>query len=154
MRIYRTYFVVVVAFLLYSCKSNKQFIEENKTNYGYIKFYLEKRDKKSKSIERVYAVVDSSGYRSYYNFFPDRIQRTTEISKNMIYTAFYGELPKKYSNKEFVNFSALDSLVLNQGNNILNSLSLEKFKKSIGSKAFIIEVNYYHGYPKSEPFKT
>ena len=71
----------------------------------------------------------------------------------MIYTVFDGDLPQDYNKNIYLKFSPLDKLILNHGNRILDSLGLKNFKRTNNGKAFIIEVNYYHGYPKNKSFK-
>ena len=71
----------------------------------------------------------------------------------MIYTVFDGDLPQDYGKNIYLKFSPLDKLILNHGNRILDSLGLKNFKRTNNGKAFIIEVNYYHGYPKNKSFK-
>nr|WP_315218811.1 hypothetical protein [uncultured Flavobacterium sp.] len=147
------YFIVLGTLLFTSCSSNKLLLTKMDTQYGKVKFYSEKISKYNKDIARIYAAVDSLGYRSYYKFYPDKIVRTTERSKQMIYTVSKEKLSNVYDKKLYLKFSSLDNLILQRGNRILDSLNLEKFKRSERAEAFIIEVNYYHGYPKHEKFK-
>jgi hypothetical protein len=81
MRIYKTCLVLVVAFFTFNSKSNRQFIEKNKTNYGDVKFlFRKKKDKENKKYQSLRSEVDSSGYK--VSSFPDRIEeKEQQISK-------------------------------------------------------------------------
>jgi hypothetical protein len=137
----------------FGCSSGINLVSKSKTNYGQLNFYSEKAKKGDTDIQRIYASVDSSGKRSYYSFSADRIVKTTETTKELTYTVYYGPLPEKYDTHLYHKFSFLDSLVLTQGDNLLDSLGLDNFKRSKGSEGYIIEVSYYHGYPKNKKFK-
>jgi hypothetical protein len=79
--------------------------------------------------------------------------KTTETTKELTYTVYYGPLPEEYDTRLYHKFSFLDSLVLTQGDHLLDSLGIHNFKRSKGGQAYIIEVNYYHGYSKNKKFK-
>jgi len=146
------YFIFLII-VFYSCNSNIKLIDKNHTKYGSIKFYSEREKKGSAEIIRIYASVENTGIRSYYSFYPDRISKTTDSAKELIYVAFFGQLPKNYDFHMYQKFSSLDSLIFKQGDNILDSLGLINFKRSKGAEAYSIEVNYYHGYPKNKKFR-
>lgn len=142
--------IIVLQILFVCCSSKKALVDKIDTHYGKVKFYNES---KKNNIQHIYASVDSSGFRSYYEFYPNKITKTSEVSKQMIYTVFDGDLPKDYDKNIYLKFSPLDKLILNHGNRILDSLGLKNFKRTNNENAFIIEVNYYHGYPKNKSFK-
>lgn len=128
-------------------------IDKSQTNYGYIKFYSEKGTKDNSSIKRIYASVKTDHSKSYYSFYPDKIVKTTDTAKELIYTVFYGQIQTKFDSNIFQRFSELDSIVLTKGDNLLDSLGLHNFKTSNGADGFQVEVNYYHGFPKNKKFR-
>lgn len=77
---------------------------------------------------------------------------TNEETKQLNYTVLYGQLLTRYNTDTFMRFSSLDSVVLGAGDRLLDSLGLKDFKRFKGAEAYQIEVNYYHGYPKSKKF--
>jgi hypothetical protein len=123
-----------------------------KTNYGVLKFYSVKA-KGKKDFEQILASSDSADIKSYYSFFPNKITKTVESSKQLIYTVIYEQPSESLNDKNYQPFSSLDILILTRGDNILNSYGLNNFKRFQGGKFFMIEVNYYHGYPKNKKFK-
>jgi hypothetical protein len=117
-----------------------------------VRFYAEKSSRLSTDMKRIYASTGRNKNKSYYSFYPDRIVKTMESTKNLIYTVFYGEISANYNSAIFQKLSSLDSLVLSNGDRLLDSLGL-KFKKAAGATGYEIEVNYYHGYPRKKKFK-
>jgi hypothetical protein len=138
---------------IFACSGNIHLVEKTKTTYGRIKFYSEKTSKNEKRIKRIYASINRNGHRSYYSFYAGKIVKTTDIAKTLTYTVIYENLPKNYDTTLYQKLSSLDSFVLIQGDNLLDSLGLSNFKKSKGAQGYLIEINYYHGYPKRKKFK-
>ena len=138
---------------LFGCSSTVKLIDKSQTKYGDIKFYSEKITKDNSSIKRIYASVKTAGSKSYYSFYPDKIVKTTDTAKALIYTVFYGQIETNFDSNFFQRFSNLDSVVLTKGNSLLDSLGLHNFKTSSGADGFQIEVNYYHGFPKNKKFR-
>jgi hypothetical protein len=128
-------------------------IDKSQTKYGDIKFYSEKVTKDNSTIKRIYASVKTANSKSYYSFYPDKIVKTTDTAKALIYTVFYGQIQTNFDNNIFQRFYNLDSIVLTKGDNLLDSLGLHNFKTSNGADGFQIEVNYYHGFPKNKKFR-
>ena len=145
-------FLIALLSSFFACSSDAKLVDKSKTKYGQIKFYIEK-SKDKQNIQRIYALVDSSNNTNFYSYYPDRIVKTIEGEKQLTYTVFYGQLPEMFDTKTYQMFSPLDSLILLQGDNILDSLRLNNFKRSKGARAFEIEITYYHGYPKNEKFR-
>ncbi len=119
--------------------------------FGVTKYHIEKNLKNNKYKERLLATIDNS---VYYSFYSDKIVKQTKENKGLIYTLFFDKIPENLNeNEHYQNLTKMDSIVLTEGNKILDSLSFQNFKKWNGAKVFIIEVNYYHGYPKNKKFK-
>ncbi|NHM01570.1 hypothetical protein [Flavobacterium difficile] len=143
-----TIFLIILSI---SCSTNKGLIEKRKTEFGITKYYIEKDLKNNKYKERLLATIDNS---VYYSIYSDKIVKQTKKNKQLIYTLFFDNIPENLNDtKYYQNLTKMDSIVLTESNKILNSLNLQNFKKWNGAKAFIIEVNYYHGYPKNRKFK-
>ena len=138
---------------LFGCSTTVRLIDKNRTKYGDIKFYSEKVTKDNSSIKRIYASVKTADNKSYYSFYPDKIVKTTDKAKALIYTVFYGQIQTSFDSNIYQRFSNLDSIVLAKGDNLLDALGLQKFKTSKGADGFLIEVNYYHGFPKNKKFR-
>ena len=138
---------------LFGCSTTVKLIDKSRTKYGDIKFYSEKVTKDNSSIKRIYASVKTADNKSYYSFYPDKIVKTTDTTKALIYTVFYGQIQTNLDSNIYQRFSNLDSIVLAKGDNLLDSLGLQKFKTSKGADGFLIEVNYYHGFPKNKKFR-
>ena len=138
---------------LISCSTTAQLIDKSKTQYGNIKFYSERISKNNSSIKRIYASVKTGKSQSYYSFYPDKIVKTTDKAKALIYTVSYEPLQTTYDSDIYQKFSVMDSIVLTKGDKLLGSLGLNNFKTTKGATAFMIEVNYYHGFPKGKRFR-
>jgi hypothetical protein len=138
---------------LFGCSSTVKLIDKSQTKYGDIKFYSEKVTKDISSIKRIYASVRTADSKSYYSFYPDKIVKTTDTAKTLIYTVYYGQIQTNFDSNSFQRFSYLDLIVLTKGNSLLDSLGLQNFKTSKGADGFQIEVNYYHGFPKNKRFR-
>jgi hypothetical protein len=143
--------LLIISFSLCACSSNVRLIDKSRTEYGVIKFYSEKVSKENSAIKRIYASVKSGGHISYYKFFPDEIYKTTDTAKALSYNVYYKPIVADYD--LYQKFSVIDSIVLNKGNHLLDSLGLKHFKTSKGASGFQIIVSYYHGYPKHQKFK-
>jgi hypothetical protein len=128
-------------------------IHKTKTQYGNLKFYTERVANSKDSIARVYAAVDSNGYKIYYNFYPNSIVKTAETEKQISYTVYYGKLSENYNKNIYVKFNSIDSLVLSQGDILIDLFQYNNIKKSKGAEAYITEIVYYHGWPKHKDFK-
>ncbi|MEO9210077.1 MAG: hypothetical protein ABI208_03215 [Ginsengibacter sp.] len=148
----RNFILFTISTCLFACSSNIKLIEKSQTKYADIRFYSEKISKNNFSIKRIYASVTANGHKRYYSFYPDKIDKTIDTAKALIYTVIYGQLPKNYDRKIFEQFSSLDSMVLKKGDKLISTLGLFNFKSSKDAVGFQIEVNYYHGYPKNQKF--
>ena len=144
--------LITISISLFACSTNVKLIDNSRTKYGDIKFYAEKVSKNNSSVKRIYASVKTSDNQNYYSFYPDKIVKTSDIAKTLIYTVYYGQLQKNYDRNIYQTFSFLDSIVLTKGDSLLKSLGLHNFKISEGAEGFQIEVNYYHGLPKHKKF--
>lgn len=149
----RDIILITISTSLVACSTNVKLIDKSRTKYGDIRFYSEKTSKNNSSIKRIYASVRTDDNKTYYSFNPDKIVKTTDTAKTLIYTVFYGQLQKSYDRHMYQRFSSLDSLVLTRGDKLLDSLRLQNFKTSRGTEGFQIEVNYYHGFPKNKKFR-
>lgn len=138
-------------FILISCSTNKELIEKRKTEYGISKYYFEKGLKNSNYRERLLVVIDNT---VYYSLYSDKIVKQTKKDNQLINTLFFDKIPENLNGtKYYQNLTKMDSIILTESNKILDSLNLPNFKKWNGAKAFIIEVNYYNGYPKNKKLK-
>lgn len=134
---------IIFSYILISCSTNKELIKKKKTEYGMSKYYLENNLKNSNYKERLLVVIDNS---LYYSFYSDKIIKKTKKDKQLIYTLFFDEIQDNIKeNEHYLKLNKMDSLVFNESYKILETLNLKNCK---GAKAFIIEVNNYHGYPK------
>lgn len=149
----RHIYLILIPVSLFACSTNVKLIDKSRTKHGDIKFFSEKISKNNPSIKRIYASVKTAANYSYYSFYPDKIVKTTDTAKTLIYTVFYRQLPKNYDSNIYQRFSHLDSFVLTKGDKLLDSLGLDNFKTSKGAEGFQIEVNYYHGFPKNKKFR-
>lgn len=149
----RDIILITISTSLFACSANVKLLDKSRTKYGDIKFYSEKTSKNNSSIKRIYASVKTDDNKSFYSFYPDKIVKTTDTAKTLIYTVFYGQLQTNYDKHIYQKFSFLDSIVLTKGDNLLDSLGLHNFKTSEGAESFQIEVNYYHGFPKNKKFR-
>jgi len=145
------FFTIVIS--LISCSTTVRLIDKSKTQYGSIKFYTERISKNNSSIKRIYASVKTCNSQSYYSFYPDKIVKTTDTAKALIYTVSNEPLQTNYDTDIYQKFSVMDTIVLTKGDKLLGSLGLNNFKTSKGATAFMIEVNYYHGFPKGKRFR-
>ena len=119
--------------------------------FGVTKYYIEKNLKNNKYKEKLIATINNS---VYYSFYPDKIIKQTKKNKELIYTLSFDKIQENLNeNEHYQNLTKMDSIVLTDGNKILDSLSFQNFKKWNGAKVFIIEVNYYHRYPKNKKFR-
>ena len=137
--------------LIISCSINKGLIKRDKSDYGTVKYFvqtdLNNEDYKKRIIIKV---ADSV----YYSLYSDGVNKRTKNDKNFVYHLFFGEIPKESdAQSAFQKLSKLDSLVLYKSDKILDSLKWNDFKRWNGVKAFEIEVDYYHGFPKNEKFE-
>lgn len=138
---------------LISCSITVRTIDKCRTQYGDIKFYAEKISRNNSTIKRIYASVKTGGVQSYYSFYSDKIVKMTDTAKTLIYTVSYNPLQTNYDTDIYQTFSVIDSIVLTKGDNLLDSLGLNKFKTSNGATSFMVEVKYYHGFPKGKSFR-
>jgi hypothetical protein len=144
---------ILFLILLISCSSNTKLIYKDSTEYGRLKFYIEKKSSESSLPNRIYATIDSSNTKIYYSFYSDRIVKTTSKDPNLSYTLFYGQIEWNPNSKMYGNFSSLDSLILSQGDKLIESNEYTYLKKSKGANGYLIEVVYYHGFPKNKRLK-
>ena len=151
--LFRHIILLAIFTSLFGCSTTIKLIEKNRTKYSDIKFYSEKISKENPSIKRIYASVKTTDNKSYYSFYPDKIVKTTDTAKALIYTVFYGQIQTNFDSNIYQRFSYLDSIVLTRGDKLLDSLGLRNFKTSRGAEGFEIEVNYYHGFPKDKKFR-
>lgn len=145
--------LIIFSASLFGCSTNIKLIEITRTKYCNIKFYSERISKKNSSIKRIYAYVSTDNNKSFYSFYPDKIVKTTDTARGLIYTAFYGIIPQDFQSNIFQTLTVIDSIVLKKGDDILKTLRLNNFKTSNGAEVFQIEVNYYHGFSKHKRFR-
>jgi len=146
------YIIPIYTILLLSCSNSTKLIHKSRTQYGIVRFYADRLPNNKDSIARIYASVDSSGYKIYYNFYPNSILKRMETEKQTYYTAFYGKLSENYNSNIYVKFNSIDSVILAQGDMLIDSLHYN-LKKSKGAEAYIVEIVFYHGWPKNKKFK-
>ena len=151
--LFRDIILIAISTFLFACSTNVKLIDKSRTKYGDIRFYSEKTSKNNSSVKRIYASVKTDDNKSYYSFYPDKIVKTTDTAKTLIYTLFYGQLQTSHDKHVYQRFSFLDSIVLTKGDHLLDSLGIHNFRTSEGAKGFQIEVNYYHGFPKNKKFR-
>ena len=133
--------LITISISLFACSTNVKLIDNSRTKYGDIKFYAEKVSKNNSSVKRIYASVKTSDNQNYYSFYPDKIVKTSDTAKTLIYTVYYGQLQKNYDRNIYQTFSFLDSISMSlEGlSNIL--LTSER----LPSSAFIINILYFPG---------
>ena len=149
LRHYSKYIIlIIISASCLSCSNSVKLIESSRIKFGEIKFYSETTSKNNPSIKRIYASVKSDNNQSFYSFYPYKMVKTTDTSKNLIYTAFYGHLNSDFHKDIYQEFSNLDSIVLIKFDNLLDTFRLHNFKIPKDIHGFQIEINYYHGSPK------
>ena len=138
---------ITISILSAGCASNLKLVDTMETGYGNARFYSNKTNNKD-DVKWILASVDSADIKSFYTFFPKEIIKKTESSRQLIYTVSYEPIPESINQNNYERFSPLDSIILTKGDDILTSLGLDNFQRFNGARSFIIEINYYHGYPK------
>jgi hypothetical protein len=138
---------------LFGCTGTIKMIDKFRTQEGTIRFYVDKKEKNKPDVKGLYASVNNKGTRIYYRFCDNEIVMTTEKAKQLTYTVYHGQLPINYDSNIYKTYSHLDLVVLTRGDKLLDSLRLDNFKRTLGSEAYQIDVNYYHGYPKRKRFR-
>ncbi|MCJ7756622.1 MAG: hypothetical protein MUP24_00640 [Gillisia sp.] len=141
---------VVLILILASCSTNKRLLKRTQTRYGKTEFYIENDLKDNIYKKRLIASIDKN---DYYIFYKDQIIKVSKDKKNLVYTLHNKEQSQIYNSENFKKLSKTDSIILSKGNDILDSLKWTDFKKYNRESGFVIEVNYYHGYPKNKRFK-
>lgn len=141
---------ILIIGLIVSCATNRTLVDQEELNDGIAKYYIETDLKENRYEKRLLAAVDNS---LYYSFYPDKIVKQTRDNKELIYTLYFDDLPNDYDSNSFKKLSATDSIVLSKGSTILDSLGWTDYHKFNGATAFLIEVNYYHGYSKNKRFE-
>jgi hypothetical protein len=138
--------ITSLALFMNGCKTSTLLSKET-SEYGKLRFYVEQTGEQQKSVKKVYAAVDSSGIKIYYSFYPNRILKVKE-NENLVFTG--SSLTEK--GLIYQGISRLDSIVFAKA--VLTLASLNLNWKSPGSTvAFIPEVLYYNGQPKSYKFR-
>jgi hypothetical protein len=137
------YFLFIYTILSLVCCKSSNLLLENRTEYGRLRFYIERDSDTGLRVKRVYAEADSSGFKTYFSFYPDRIIKVNEI-ENLLYT---GVDQKNLGSDAYREVSKFDNNVFVKASHILDSLRLV-WKKPTDIEAFISEVHYYHGRPK------
>ena len=130
---------VVIAFWV-SCSANKELIRKERTEFGDVKFYVENYlDLKDNNYKKS---VLAKFQNSTYIFSPDEINKNKRKEKYLFYTLTYKEIPKELKQQTgyFQELSKIDSLILQKGDKILDSLNWNNHKKSKGATGFITEV--------------
>ena len=145
------FFLLSTPITISSCSTNRTVVEKEKTDYGIAKFFVENHSEDNPENQRLLASVNN---KTYYSFYPDRIVKKTRENKGSIYILNFEELPADILNSQaFEKLSAADSLILLKGSKILDSLGWRNYKSPVGASGFLIEVQYYHGYPKGKKFQ-
>ncbi len=129
-----------LSFLFVSCNVNKELITKEKTEYGTVKYYIEKDLKNNISTKRILAKVDNT---SLYRFNLNQIIKENKSESDLIFSLLFEEIPKVLDSPDnFRRLSKMDSLVLHKGDKILDSLNWGNYQKSAGASGFIIEVKF------------
>jgi hypothetical protein len=105
------------------------------------------------SVAKVYADVDSNNIKRFYSFYPDRIIMTDERAKNLSYTVIFQKLPDNYDTNIYHRFSRLDTIVFDKAKNLIDTCKYSNLKRLQGTDGYLMEVNYYHGFPKGKKFE-
>lgn len=150
---FKHFLFLFILFSLAGCSGTVKLIDKFSTKDGRVKMYIEYKEKNKPDVKRLYASVNSHRTRIYYNFCSEEIVMTTEKAKQLTFTVFHGPLPLQYDTNAYRMYSTLDLTVLQRADKHLDSLALTNFKRSAGSEAYQIDVNYYHGYPKGKVFR-
>lgn len=132
---------------LLACSGNTKLVDKSKTKDEVIRWYVERAGNGDTSIKKFYASVTRNEILSFYSFYPGKIIKATDTSKAFSFTVFYGVVAEGWP--YYQKFTTLDSMILAQGDHMIDSLGLN-FRKSEGASAFQMEVNWYHGYPKNK----
>lgn len=142
----------LTALSICSCFSNRKLIEKTKTEFGSIRFYAVKFPRDKSILEKVYAEVDSNDIKRFYSFYADRIVVTDERAKALSYMVIFQKLPDNYDSNMYRRFSRLDTVVFSKAKSLLDTSNYSNLKGLQGAEGYLIEVNYYHGFPKNKMF--
>jgi hypothetical protein len=129
-------------------------VNKSRTKFGSIKFYVVNATSDRSYPEKVYAEFDSNNnVKRYYSFYPDKIVMTDERAKNLSYTVTSQKLPDSYDSNIYHRFSRLDTLIFDKAQKIIDTTKYSSLKRLTGAEGYLIEVNYYHGFPKNRKFQ-
>lgn len=140
-------------FSICSCYSNRTLIGKSQTEFGRSKFYEVKSPSDNSKLDKVYVDIDSNGIKRFYSFYPDMIIMTDERAKNRSYTVIFQKLPDNYDTNVYHRFSKLDTIVFDKAINLIDTTKYSVLSRLKGAEGYLIEINYYHGFPKGKKFQ-
>ena len=126
--------ISLVSVLLMSCSHSFQLVHKSQATGAKVKFYF--ASNLEKGGVKFYSRVDSSNIVIFYRYRIDNIYKTYRNEDNYIYTLVSGDAVVPV-----IPYSKIDSIVLEKGDRILDSLNLENVKRARGSTGFVQEVS-------------
>jgi hypothetical protein len=133
---------LIIVFQLCSCATNKKLLQKTEILNEKVKFYsLAEKGNKTK-IKKIYADVDSSGYKSFYSFYPNSLLVTSERSPQTMITLVFDDA------EGYKPFTTFDSLIVRQANKLFASRGLDSFMVRSGATGFQEVIYFLHGWPK------
>ncbi len=121
--------IYLVSVLLFSCSSASKLIYKSHTADARLKFYFSSNPEGG---VKFYSRVDSSNVIFFYRYHVDNIYKTYRNDDNNIYTLVSGN-----SVVPVIPYSKIDSIVLEKGDRLLDSLNLADVKRAKGSTGFV-----------------
>jgi len=139
--------------LMFTGCTGRRLIARNKSDFGIIRFYDDGSKAGGKNREKIYALMTTKGVRQYFSFYPDKVVMTTKAAKHLSFTLSFEEIPKNHNPLNYGSLSSLDSIVFILARKLIDSSQFNIIKRLPEAKVFLIEVNYYHGFPKGKRFR-
>ena len=125
--------LIVTTISLISCNSTSKLVYKTKINANKVHYFVTKTSKHRKNENNFYARVDSNNVRIYYNFFEKKIIKTYNNDNNVQYILNFEKQPSSY-------LTAIDSFVLANAENLMDSLDYKELKRPRGALGFYMEV--------------
>jgi len=121
--------VSLVSVVLLACSSSSKLVYKSHTPDARVKFYFSSNPERG---VKFYSRVDSSNVIIFYRYHADNIYKTYRNDDNNIYALVSGNLVVPV-----IPYSKIDSLILEKGDRLLDSLQFANVKRAKGSAGFL-----------------
>ena len=108
-------------------------VYQTKAGDNKIRYYITDNPNYRKGEGKFYARVDSGDIRIFYSFQIGNIYKTYENVGNYVYTLVFDKHP-------MLQLTSLDSIVLDNADNLLDSLDYKNLKRPKEATGFVVEV--------------